>query len=334
MSEHFDPFHLCYFILEISDQLFSEFNYESALEAYKQALNCFENSMDYTQPPQTNEFIREIHNKIKVVERLIRSKSKRKLREDYKLEDLKKYTEQEWEDLSLFDIIMISDIYNVPISQNESNIENMKYKFYIDFTEKYNPELKNLDQIEMIGMIMIQEGKYDQILSLLNVSPKLNKMIEDEVLNKVSSISLKRIKKFTDHLSDDVIVSINYCSWILKLTTKQKQQIKQNLFQLFTKELEKLEFVLYKNSFYKFTNDNVPLKIEDIKKIIRSLNVYLREVIEGGKNISGIKNDQECIYGLLSAQKKTKNFFNRTLENIDRMLNKNQNYISLLITNQ
>jgi hypothetical protein len=335
MSTKFDLTNdVCYRQKVKADNLFSEFKYEAALEMYVQALDCFEKYMDYTQPPKTpktskmiNGFINQIKNKIQVMNRLIKSKSKRKLREDYKLEDLKKYTEKDWEELPLFDTIMISDIYNVPISQNESNMEHMKYRFYQDFTTKYNPELKNLQQIELIATIMIMEGKYDEVLSLLNVSPRLNQLIEDEVLkkNKVSKILSSRVQKFTNHLSDDVIFAIDHCSLIIRLTMKQKQEIRETLFQLFVKELEKLEYIPYKDSFYR-----VPiLEVDEIKKIIKSLNVYLRKLIEGTTkvlNLIDFKNDDECIYIILSGHNA---FFKRTLNNIDRMFNQNQNYISI-----
>jgi hypothetical protein len=319
--------------LDLGDRMLKNFKYDEALAYYKKSLECFE-TLPNLDSEMISDFLFSIQNKIQVVERIIKSTNKRTLRSEYTLDQLKKYGEDDWMNMSLYDILNISNGYNIPISEEENNMNDMKYKFYHEFTKKYNPELINLQKAELIVLILINEGKYDEVLNFLNISPNINKMIEDEVFNKnkVSSILLKRVKKFTDHLSDDVIFSINYCSWILKLTAKQKQQIKQDLLQLFTKELEKLEFVLYKNSYYKSTNDdNVPLKLEDIKKIIRSLNVYLRQVIEGGKNISGIKNDAKCIYDLLAPQRKTNNFFNRTLENIDRMLNNNQNYISLLL---
>jgi len=321
----------CYEKKRLADDLFSNFKYEQALEAYQSAVECFETFVDYTQPPGTlktkkiiSDFLREIQNKIKVVERLILTKSKRKLRDEYKVEDLKKYSEQDWSELPLYDVIRISDTYAIPISHNETNLDQMKYKFYQDFTTKYNPELKNLQQLEFIVMIMIAEGNYSEVLDFLNISSVLNEMIEKNALDKVYKISLARVEKFTKHLGDDIIYSLNWCSYVIKLTSLQKKEIKKTLFDLFKKELEKLGFIIYKGNAYRVNK----LAREEIKKIIRSLNVYLRTLIGGITKLMGVvslKNDEDCIYNVLP-----KDFFNLTLENIDRMIHQNQNYISLI----
>jgi hypothetical protein len=322
----------CYEQKSLGDQLFSDFKYEKALQTYKRAIECFEEMIDYTRPPRTpktkhmiSEFIREIQNKIKVVERLIRSKNKRSVRDEYKIEDLKKYSEEQWSELPLYDIIRISDVYAIPISHNETNLDHMKYKFYQDFTSKYHPELKNLQELELIATIMITEGKYDDVLGLLNLSPTLNEIIEKNVLDRIYQVSLERMEKFTKHLGDDIIYAIDKCSYVIKVTKGQKSEIKKTLFDLFKKELEKLEFIFYKGHVYRVKK----LSVDEIKKIIRSLNVYLRQLIEGKTSVMGLvsfKNDEECIYQEVLPIR----FFDKTLENIDRMLNQNQNYISLI----
>lgn len=322
----------CYEQKSLGDQLFSDFKYEKALQTYKRAVECFEEMIDYTQPPRTpktkdmiSEFIREIQNKIKVVERLIHSKNKRSVRDEYKIEDLKKYSEEQWNELPLYDIIRISDVYVIPISHNETNLNQMKYKFYQDFTSKYHPELKNLQELELIATIMITEGKYDDVLGLLNLSPTLNEIIEKNVLDRIYQVSLERVEKFAKHLGDDIIYAIDECSYVIKLTKGQKSEIKKTLFDLFKKELEKLGFIFYKGQAYRVKNPS----IEEMKKIIKSLNVYLRQLIGGKTSVMGLvsfKNDEKCIYQKVLPIR----FFDKTLENIDRMLNKNQNYISLI----
>lgn len=323
----------CYEQKSLGDQLFSDFKYEKALQTYKRTVECFEEMIDYTQPPRTpktkdmiSEFIKEIQNKIKVVERLIRSKNKRSVRDEYKIEDLKKYSEEQWNELPLYDMIRISDVYAIPISHNETNLDQMKYKFYQDFTTKYNPELKNLQELELIATIMIAEEKYDDVLGLLNLSPTLNEIIEKNVLDRIYQVSLFRVEKFTKYLGDDIIYAIDKCSYVIKLTKNQRNEIKKMLFDLFKKELEKLEFIIYKRNMYRVKK----LSVEEIKKIIKSLNVYLRQLIEGKTNVMRLlsfKNDEPCIYTVLQEW----TFFKKTLKNIDSILNQNQNYYISLI---
>lgn len=313
----------------IADKLFDSYQYKDALNSYNLAIECFENYMDYTKPPRTptttkvvSNFIKKIQPKIKVIERLIVAKTKRN---EYKLEELKKYTEEDWTELPLFDILRISDAYGIPISDKESNLENMKYKFYQNFLKKYNPELKNLQELELIVTVMITERKYDEVLKFLNVSPSIDEIIEKNVLNRVNSISLERVEKLTKHIGDDIIKAIDYCSYLIKLTKVQKNEIKKSLFDLFKKELERLEFIFHKGQSYRIKK----LSLQEIGKIIRSLNVYLRHLIEGKTTVMGLvsfKNDDQCIYHVLQEW----TFFKKTLENIDRMLNQNQNYISLI----
>jgi hypothetical protein len=162
-----------------ADKLLKERRYRDALERYRESNDCFENSIHYTQPPRTkksitmiNDFIQEIQNRVKVIERILVSTNKRSIKNEYPLDQLKIFSEKDWLNLSLFDFIRISNAYNIPLSEDENNIENMKYKFFIDFTEKYNKfrlNLQSYDKAQLEKLNWIAWNAYN-IIELRNIA--------------------------------------------------------------------------------------------------------------------------------------------------------------------
>ena len=240
-----------------ADKLLKERRYRDALERYRESNDCFENLIHYTQPPRTkksitmiNDFIQEIQNKLKSVERILVSTNKRTIKNEYPLEQLKMFSEKDWLNLSLFDLLRISNAYNIPLSEDENNIENMKYKFFIDFTEKYNKfrlNLQSYDRDELEKLNWIAWNAYNMI-ELRNIAnffsiPFQKSGNKDELVDILyqyfqnsKNKSSKQVQEYLNYLVQSIIFKeFNI------LSKKDIQDLNQDVWKCFTiKELNQI----------------------------------------------------------------------------------------------
>jgi hypothetical protein len=241
-----------------ADQLLKERRYMDALIRYRQSNDCFENLIHYTQPPRTkksitmvNNFIQEIQNRLKVIDRILISTNKRSIKNEYPLEQLKMLLEIDWLNLSLFDLLRISNAYNIPLSEDENNIENMKYKFFIDFTEKYNKFRYNLpsyDREELETLSWVAWNNTFNIIELGNIAnffsiPFKKSGNKDElvdILYKYFQNSKKKSSKQVQEYLNYLVQSIIFKEFNI-LSKKDIQDLNQDVWKCFTnKELNQI----------------------------------------------------------------------------------------------
>jgi hypothetical protein len=302
-----------------ADQLLKERRYKDALERYKQSSDCFENLIHYTQPPRSkqslhiiNHYIQEIQNKLKSVERILVSTNKRTIKNEYPLEELKKFVETDWLNLSLFDFIRISNAYKIPLSEDENNIENMKYKFFIDFTEKYNKfslDLKSYDRKELEKLNLVAWNAFT-IIELRNIAnffsiPFQKSGNKDELVDILYEYfqNSKSVQVVSDILFDCI---------------QQKEQ-----GDLFLKRFQ------YSEALRNYQNAQVC--IDDFIRFSKSKGTHDKEMIETYKALLiELDNKIKVVERIQSKTKQTNANKLDNFENLVRIMIKEENYDDLL----
>lgn len=136
-----------------------------------------------------------------------------------------------------------------------------------------------LEYLKYAVMMMIMEKMYDEALRFLNVSPEINKMLEDNILKHYHKVDLKKkIIKLSDSIIDKCFSS---------KTSEEKinirNDIRKYLYDIFVERFKSLGFHIYKRYAYRnasLTLNEMPLLMDGFFYRSKILN-YLTEKYGG-----------------------------------------------------
>jgi hypothetical protein len=183
---------------------------------------------------------------------------------------------------------------------------------------KIQKQEQNLNDTELMIRIMLNEKLYGEALKFLNISPTINRLIEDNIFNNsnlhderkivilsddkisnISNLSSSRTIDFIQKCIDDFKLYIHY----LFKTSKSRNYLDQvrkdlydNIYDRIINYLKKSKFKKYKNVYFIFSENNI--NIEEINSELNNIvRGYLSEILMDLPN-------KECLL-----QKLNKEFF-------------------------
>lgn len=185
--------------------------------------------------------------------------------------------------------------------------------------KKEQTQNRNLYNFEMLVNIMIMEENYDELMNFINISPKINQMIESVLSNpktkeqgKIVKIDQSRLKQLSKTSANKLIKLIKDCNnrmiiYLYFLTTNVgsledfQKLLENNLYKKMTKFLEQNQFKLYKNSYYRlFTNKN-PEKLKKLSsEINKDLRDYFYDFLSDIPELDCIKNKIQREFALIN----------------------------------
>jgi len=204
---------------------------------------------------------------------------------------------------------------NLEIGNKIAVIKRIQQK---TITKRKETQQKNLDQFELLVQIMINEGKLDDLLKFINISPRINEMIENFLRNqdkklmkdqKIIKINKRQISKVIDGLVDQTKKYITDCNnsillYLHFLTTdvydvnELGEKLKSNLNKLLIEYFEKQGFVEYKDTYYFLSS--VPISISESNRIDSEINQNIRDYIK--ETIKPLPNSLICIKNMIDTK--------------------------------
>ncbi len=163
---------------------------------------------------------------------------------------------------------------------------------------------------------LIDEKNYNDVLKFLNISKRLNYLIEHKVLtnenlykNKmIGSLPLSKVKEFIDLFIIEITDALNNCQWF-SISKKQKTKIEKELYEFLIPKLTNENIIFYKGVGFKiFDNQDEIISKTQIDRIVKELlqivNKHITiECIIGNWKKDYIKTIGNNLYNLLNGYK-------------------------------
>jgi hypothetical protein len=204
---------------------------------------------------------------------------------------------------------------NLEIGNKIAVIKRIQQK---TITKRKETQQKNLDQFELLVQIMINEGNLDDLLKFVNISPRINEMIEIFLKNqnkklmkeqKIIKINKQQISKVLDDLVNQTKKYITDCNnsillYLHFLTTdiydvnELGEKLKSNLNKLLIEYFEKQGFVDFRDTYYFLSS--VPITISELDKIESEINQNIKDYIK--EMIKPLPNSSICIKNMIDTK--------------------------------